>query len=206
MSSRSIACGTGPALAEGHGRRRDGLPGRLVPSAGRRPPRAGCTSPCGRRGRAARRSCRPSAACTKSTMRFQAAIVLVVYMPAQPWVMRPSAETSVISVKTRPAPPDGASCRGAPGASPPPRRPPAEYWHIGETTMRFSSSRLAQLKGREDRRGGASVVPWRRALACSANHSARARPAPDRAAQVVVGDALRARHQVEGEGQRILPM
>jgi hypothetical protein len=44
-------------------------------------------------------------ACTKSTMRFQAASWPSLYMPAQPSEMRASAETSVISVNMRPAPP-----------------------------------------------------------------------------------------------------
>ena len=44
-------------------------------------------------------------ACTKSTMRFQAASCSGAYMPVQPGVMRPSGLTQVISMKTSPAPP-----------------------------------------------------------------------------------------------------
>ena len=44
-------------------------------------------------------------ACTKSTMRFQAASCASLYMPAQPGEMRASSDTSVISVNIRPAPP-----------------------------------------------------------------------------------------------------
>ena len=38
-------------------------------------------------------------------MRFQAASCASLYMPAQPSEMRASADTSVISVNIRPAPP-----------------------------------------------------------------------------------------------------
>ena len=44
-------------------------------------------------------------ACTKSTMRFQAASCASLYSPVQPWVMRASAATQVISVNISPAPP-----------------------------------------------------------------------------------------------------
>ena len=54
-------------------------------------------------------SCMPilafDCACTKSTMRFQAASCASLYMPAQPGEMRASFETSVISVNISPAPP-----------------------------------------------------------------------------------------------------
>src|SRR5690349_21478034 len=44
-------------------------------------------------------------ACTKSVMRRQAATCPGAYIPVQPGVIRPSGETQVISVNTRPAPP-----------------------------------------------------------------------------------------------------
>src|SRR2546427_3070210 len=44
-------------------------------------------------------------ACTKSTIRFQADTCSGLYMPVQPGEIRPSGDTSVISVNTSPAPP-----------------------------------------------------------------------------------------------------
>ena len=54
-------------------------------------------------------TCRPTRplplACIQSTMRFQAASWSSFQRPVQPCVMRPSADTQVISVMTRAAPP-----------------------------------------------------------------------------------------------------
>src|SRR3977135_1632435 len=60
--------------------------------------------------------------------------------------MRPRRSTSVISAMTRPAP-EFASVRrwwrGQSEATP----SSALYWHMGETTIRFASSRLARRMG-----------------------------------------------------------
>src|SRR3990170_6291201 len=59
-------------------------------------------------------------------------------MPVQPWVMRPSRVTAVFSTTIMPAPeqarlPRCTRCQSVIEPS------SAEYWHIGETTMRFGS-------------------------------------------------------------------
>ena len=79
---------------------------------------------------------------TKSTIRFHAATCSSFHMPVQPGLIRPSGETQVISVKTRPAPPSARSPKwtkwkslGVPST--------AEYIAIGDTVMRFSTSSRA---------------------------------------------------------------
>src|SRR5947199_157180 len=83
---------------------------------------------------------------TKSTIRFHAGTCSDLYMPVHPGEIRPSRETSVISVKTRPAPPMARAPRwtrcqslGVPST--------AQYWHIGDTTTRFTNSRSRNRKG-----------------------------------------------------------
>ena len=105
-------------------------------------------------------------ACTKSTMRFQAASCAGAYIPVQPGVMRPSGETQVISVTTRPAPPLARSARctrcqsvGVPSA--------ARYCAIGETTTRFSRCIPRKRKG-VNMGGRAALGLW--PVACSSNH------------------------------------
>src|SRR5438034_1569010 len=72
-------------------------------------------------------------------MRVQAVTCSGLYIPVQPGVMRPSRLTSVISATTRAAPPTAREPRftrcqslGVPSS--------AEYWHMGDTTIRFESS------------------------------------------------------------------
>src|SRR2546425_5940141 len=92
-------------------------------------------------------------ACTKSTIRFQAGTCSGLYMPVHPGEMRPSRETSVISVNTRAAPPIALAPRctrcqslGVPSS--------AQYWHIGDTTTRFASSRSRSRNGVNSGGGG----------------------------------------------------
>jgi hypothetical protein len=118
---------------------------------------------------------------TKSTMRFQAAACLVVYMPAQPGVMRPSAETSVISVITRPAPPMARlpRCTRCQSSTVPSS---AEYMAHGLRRPRGSGcSELAQAQRREHGRrrgapaGGTPLWKGRRFSAkCSRSTAPRA--------------------------------
>src|SRR2546425_2667577 len=91
--------------------------------------------------------------CTKSTIRFQAGTCSGLYMPVHPGEMRPSRETSVISENTRAAPPIALAPRctrcqslGVPSS--------AQYWHIGDTTTRFASSRSRSRNGVNSGGGG----------------------------------------------------
>lgn len=84
--------------------------------------------------------------CTKSTIRRQAATCSGRYSPAQPGEIRPSADTSVISVITSPAPPMARLPRctrcqssGMPSS--------AQYWHIGDTTTRLTSVSPRSVSG-----------------------------------------------------------
>ena len=83
---------------------------------------------------------------TKSTTRFQASTCSGLYMPAQPFEIRPSGETSVISVMTRPVPPIArlprcTTCQSFTVPS------TAEYWHIGDMTRRFLTVIPRSVKG-----------------------------------------------------------
>ena len=78
--------------------------------------------------------------------RAKAASLSSEYRPRQPWVMRPCRSTWVASTITRAAPecanmPRCIRCQSLAQPS------SAEYWHIGETTMRLASSRPATRKG-----------------------------------------------------------
>src|SRR5205814_10494164 len=87
---------------------------------------------------------------------FHAGTCSDLYMPVHPGEIRPSRETSVISVKTRPAPPMARAPRwtrcqslGVPST--------AQYWHIGDTTTRFTSSRSRNRNG-GNRGGGGGLL------------------------------------------------
>ena len=77
---------------------------------------------------------------------------------------------------------------------------------MGETTTRFRPAPARAAQGREHRRGTPCRSESRlQPVLVREPLVARAGPARGRAAQVVVGDALRARHQVEHERQGRLP-
>ncbi len=140
---------------------------------------------------------------TKSTIRRQASTCSGLYMPVQPGLMRPSRLTSVISAMTRPAPPTARLPRctrcqsfGVPSS--------AEYWHIGETTMRFGEHQLAQPERREHRRRNARGRTGERHAALLGGllgePPVHRRDEPGIAdLEVLVGDAQAARQQAERE-------
>src|SRR5256886_15907955 len=77
-------------------------------------------------------------------------------MPVQPGEIRPSGDTSVISVNTSPAPPMALAPRctrcqslGVPST--------AQYWHIGDTTTRFRSNTSRNRNGVNSGGGGGVV-------------------------------------------------
>ena len=116
------------------------------------------------------------------------------HIPVQPGVMRPSGDTQVISVNTRPAPPMARAPRctrcksfGTPST--------ALYCAIGETTTRFSSRMPRSLNGRNIGRT-AAAVPSRAATERPLDRGHEARIAQ---AQVLVTDALAAGQQAVGE-------
>ena len=155
MSRRSISRGTwlcgkyGSGEAEMSGQFPSGS-GSSIPSHIRRvePLRPAWAS-----WRAMRAPVRP---CTNSTMRFQASTCSGLYIPVQPGLIRPSRLTSVISATMRAAPPAARLPRwtrcqsfGVPSS--------AEYWHIGDTTMRLERTRSRSRNGVNIGGGG-----WRR--------------------------------------------
>src|SRR5471030_3021598 len=73
-----------------------------------------------------------------STTRFIAASLSSEYRPVQRWVMRPSRVTAVASITRRPAPEIARLARW-PKCQSLMQPSLAEYWHIGETTMRLGS-------------------------------------------------------------------
>ena len=150
-------------------------------------PRSAASTPCGRRARAASRSSRcdcgraRSRRCASSARRAR-----LVQSPVQPGVMRPSATDVGHLGDDEPGAADRARCRGARGASRRACRRPREYWHIGDTTTRFASSRSRKRNG-VNIGGGAGVTAARRRRtaargAAAANHRRRrARRTPGRA-------------------------
>ena len=83
--------------------------------------------------------------------------MLWLYIPVQPGVILPSRVTFVISVKSRPAPPTARLPRwtrcqsfGVPSS--------AEYIHMGDNTIRLTSSMSLNLKGVNIGGGGGSVM------------------------------------------------
>src|SRR6266404_6903393 len=75
------------------------------------------------------------------TLRARNSICLSFQIPRSSGVMRPSGDTPVASVKTRPAPPTARlprCTRGQSFANP----SVLEYSHIGETTIRFGNVML----------------------------------------------------------------
>jgi hypothetical protein len=116
--------------------------------------------------------------------------------------MRPSGDTSVISVITRPAPPMARlpRCTRCQSSMVPSS---AEYWHIGETTTRFSSTSSRSLSGVN--MGGGAEVRAGASFAARGRRSAStlATSFGSRSRRLLVGDAQAAREQAEGELQRL---
>ena len=79
-------------------------------------------------------------------MRFHATACSSFHNPAQPGVMRPSADTQVISPNTSPAPPSARLPRCTRWKSPG-IPSTAEYMAIGDTTMRLGSLMPRSRKG-----------------------------------------------------------
>src|SRR4029077_19640546 len=95
-----------------------------------------------------------------------------LYIPVHPGEIRPARDTSVILVKTNPAPRIArllrcARCQsfGVPSS--------ATYWHIGLTTTRLVSTRSRSLNGVNMGGGAWGVVrgTWDCFSACVAYHS-----------------------------------
>ena len=103
----------------------------------------------------------------KSTIRDHAATCSGSHMPVHPGEILASRLTSVISVKTSPAPPMARLPRctrcqslGVPSS--------AEYWHMGETQTRFGSSRPRTRNGLNIGGGGGAEGAGGSVPACSA--------------------------------------
>src|SRR5215471_16619087 len=98
-----------------------------------------------------------------STTRLSAASFASEYSPRQPWVIRPNCSTCVASTIKRPAPelasmPRWVKCQSLAQPS------SALYWHIGDTTMRLSTSRPANASGENK----ALVMGARSVVGCEA--------------------------------------
>ena len=148
MSARSSSRGTWTCRRSRESARRDTsgqLPfsQRLVHA----PPSRAASSPCGRRGRAA---------CTIFALELRVAEIddalatRRVRVVPQAGAARRDARLGrraghLDDTPGRRRRPRG--CRGARGASRPARRHRAEYWHIGETTTRFSSTMSRSRNG-----------------------------------------------------------
>ena len=155
--ARRWRCGRDQAMAEGAMISQLPLGERLIGEI--LLPRQRASSLCGRRARAAARilafgvRVHVSRRCASRRRRAPAS-----YMPAQPGVMRPRRETSVISVKMSPAPPHGAGAvdgrDGSRSASP----SLAEYMHIGETTTRLAMLMSRSCSGANIGGGGLSAT------------------------------------------------
>ena len=79
-------------------------------------------------------------------MRASGPIWSSCHSPRSPWVMRPCGDTATASVITMPAPP----CANLPRwtrCQSFTRPSVAEYWHIGEITMRFLAVMLRIVIG-----------------------------------------------------------
>ena len=131
---------------------------------------------------------------TKSTTRRHASRCSSFHSPGQPGVIRPSGDTHVISVITRPAPPSAFEPRwtrwnssGTPSV--------AQYMSIGERIDAVLQLELADAHRLEHRRRDRRSPPWWRA------NSASIRAAKSRVAllEVLEGDPARPGQQVEDE-------
>jgi hypothetical protein len=84
-------------------------------------------------------------------------------MPASAGVMRPSGDTAAASATTRAAPPRARPARWAKCQSLI-RPSSAEYWHMGETMMRFL--RVTSFSVKESKRAGIVLI-FRLLFGCS---------------------------------------
>ena len=106
----------------------------------------GRSTPCARHARSAS-SPRSSSACRiAASTGTSAASVASSQSPRSPAVMRPAGSTAVASMHSMPAPdsarlPRWIMCQAVAAPS------SAEYWHIGETTMRLGSVRPRSANG-----------------------------------------------------------
>src|SRR3970040_2269067 len=140
----------------------------------------------------------------KSAMRRKASRCASFHRPVQPGVMRPSAEVQVISTYTRPARPMARLPRCTKCQSPG-TPSTAEYWSMGETTTRFSTTMSRRRNGVNIGTGGGGEVD----VEALRLHLLRKPPVyfldePWIAQlQVLPGDLLGARHDAEGELLRL---
>ena len=179
---------------------------RLRRAAGPSPPTSAWSRPCGRHGRAAGRSSSPNWRARNRRCASRPPPARRSRGRRSRGVMRASASDAGHLGEHQPGAADARARRNARGASRPARRPPREYWHIGETTTRLSSIMPRSRNGWNIGGTGLSastVEALRRA-------SSRATSAVDLATnsgraqrEIVVGDRLGARHQAEGELHRV---
>ena len=186
MSARVISRGVWCAASHGIG---DGaISGQLPSSSGSlSPSHISFVEPL----RPACPSCAPIAlrecVCTKSTIRFHAAVCSSRYRPPQPGVIRPSADVQIISVITSPAPPRARAPRCTRWKSP--GVPSTDvYMSIGDTTTRLPSSSSRSRKGVNI--GGAAATDVDELRVAQLELAER--------------DPARAREQVEREPARVL--
>ena len=203
MSARSISFGAGQPRTERHGRGPERRPRLARAGAARRPPRAARTTPCGPRGPSWMPDLRPRVRVHEvddappgggRAPRRRS--------PRSPSVMRPSGETSVISAITSPAPPTRAAAEVDEVPVVRRRRRPPSTGTSGETTMRFCErAGRADVNGVKHRRGHGAVARPRRAprVVGELVRAPARTSAGSRLREVVVRDALAARHQVERE-------
>ena len=131
ISGRDSAAGSAyPSKAHGGGRRVAQPPSSTGTLPGR-PPRAGTSTPCGRRAPAGRRSPRPASARSRRSAR-QARACSSFQMPASSGVIRPSGTTRRGLGDDQAETAAGARRRGAPGASRRGRRRRGVLAHRGE--------------------------------------------------------------------------
>ena len=106
----------------------------------------------------------------KSTMRLKASRCVSFHRPVSPGEMRASGDGQVISTYSSPAPPMARLPRCTKCQSPG-TPSTAEYWSIGDTTTRFSTTRSRSRNGVNIGSGGFSRSisnPW--SLTFLANH------------------------------------
>ena len=147
-------------------------------------PSRAASSPCGPEWPSCMHSFAFEFAWQKSTMRLKASRCASFHRPVQPGEMRASGDGQVISTKHQARRRRSRGCRGARSASRPARRRPREYWSIGETTTRFSTTMSRRRNGVNIGTGGFVEVDVEALLLHLAREpaAAPARRTPGRAA------------------------